>query len=82
MKKPIVGQPIANNREDIYHFEGIADQFNHGDPQDLAERIVELISDPQEMARLQAVNERTFEKHLAPQAVVRKMMGYLNSTRT
>ncbi len=77
--KPIVGQSVINNRDNLYQLEGVPEQFRYDDAQELVERIVELIHNPQEMDRLSEINKRVFDDHLSPPAIARLIWSHLNA---
>lgn len=75
--KPIVGQTVINNHDNLYQLEGVSDQFRYDDAQELVERIVELINNPDELDHLAQINQRVWEEHLAPPAIARKIWSHL-----
>lgn len=77
LAKPIVGQTLLNNRENMYQYDCFNEQFAYDDARVLAERVVALLEDPAEMARLEDINLRTFEQQLAPGIVTRGILERL-----
>lgn len=76
--KPIVGQSIINNRGNLYQLDNFSEQFIYDDSHELAERIITLVKDQEELDYLTKVNTRTFENHLSPMAISRLMFSHLD----
>jgi len=78
MAKPIVGQTIANNRERLYNFPNFDRQFDYDDPEQIANRVVELLDRPDEIDQLARSNATIYDRYLHPENVVSEILGYLN----
>lgn len=79
--KPIVGEPLLNNRQNLYAYPEFKEQFRYTDPIELADRLAELVADPAKLQALGDTNTETFEKHFTPEAVLDNIMAYLTRKR-
>jgi hypothetical protein len=76
--KPIVGEPLLNNRQNMYGYDHFSEQFNYSEPEAIAAKIAELAADPHRLQELKAANTATFEEHFTPLAVVRQLMRHIS----
>lgn len=81
MGKPIVGQTLANNRDMLYKNHYFDRQFAFDDPEELVNRIDELIQQPDELEMLAKANAETFDRYLTPEAAVSGLLAVLQSKR-
>ena len=72
-----MGEPLVNNRQNLYAYDGFSEQFNYTDPKEMADAIAELAADPVKLQQLGDTNTETFETHFTPLAVVRQIMNRL-----
>jgi hypothetical protein len=79
MAKPIVGQTLVNNRERLYNFPNFDRQFGYDDPEQIANRVIELLDRPDEMDQLARSNATIYDRYLHPKSVVSEILGHLNS---
>jgi hypothetical protein len=77
MGKAIVGETLLNNRDNMLAYDSFAEQFAYDDPRDMVERIVDLLGRPDELARLEQANTRTYEAHFTPGALVAGLLDQL-----
>ena len=77
MAKPIVGQTLANNRERLYKFPNFDRQFGYDDPEQIANRVIELLDRPDEMDQLTRSNATTYDRYLHPENVVSEVLEHL-----
>ena len=75
--KPIVGESLLNNRQNMYAYDDFSEQFNYGEPKEIADRIAELVADPVKLQQLGETNTATFENHFTPVAVVRQILKHM-----
>lgn len=69
MAKPIVGETLACNKEQLYSFDGFKEQFAHDDPAKLVGKAFQLLEDPIHREQLRKRNASTFDQHFTPQSV-------------
>lgn len=79
--KPVVGEPLLNNRQQMYTYDLFAEQFNFTEPNEIAERIAELIANPRELQQLQDANTATFENHFTPKGVAKQIVAQIEKER-
>jgi len=77
MGKPIAGETLMNNRENMYAYDRFDEQFAYDDPQELVERIIYLLENPRELAELRKVNTATFENHFTPKPLVKDILDQI-----
>jgi len=72
--KPVAGQVILNNVENVGGFEGFDEQFGLEEPEEIAERAFALLGDPERRTRLAQTNAATFDSRFTPVAVVSEIL--------
>jgi hypothetical protein len=77
MGKPIVGETLMNNRENMYAYDRFDEQFAFDDPQELVERVIYLLEHPAELHELREINTATFENHFAPNPLVKNILDQI-----
>ena len=75
--KAIVGEPLLNNRQNMYAYDHFSEQFNYTEPAEISGRIAEMVADSAELKQLSASNIATFEQHFTPIAVARQILDLL-----
>ncbi len=75
--KPILGEPLINNRQNLYAYTRFNEQFRYTDPIELADQISELVTDPVKLKEFGDTNIETFENHFTPDAVLNKIWDHL-----
>lgn len=78
MAKPIVGETLACNKEQLYSFDGFKEQFAHDDPAKLAAKAFQLLEDPIQIEELRNRNASTFDQYFTPQSVGVDILGKLD----
>ena len=74
---PIVGQSVANDVEVVRRSGQLRRQFGFDTPNQIAERVGQLLGNDEERAELSTENTRLFDAHLSPEAVTRRILGDL-----
>jgi len=64
--RPIVGQPLANNRQELLSYPNMEVQFSYESPVEMLQQIKTLINDENLRDKLAKSNVNTFEKYLSP----------------
>lgn len=77
MGKPIVGETLMNNKDNMYAYDRFGEQFAYDDPADLIDRVIYLLQNPQELEELRRTNIETFEKHFTPKPVVKQILDQI-----
>jgi hypothetical protein len=77
MGMPIAGQTIRVNTDGIMDSSHFDIQFAYDEPEQIADRVAELLSRPEELAMLGESNARVFDARFAPRATVDNMLGLL-----
>ena len=75
----IVGETILNNREMMYGFDYFEEQFAYDEPEEMIERIIDMLEHPTLIEDYSRANQETFEKRLAPGPVVAAILDKLES---
>jgi glycosyltransferase involved in cell wall biosynthesis len=78
MGKPIVGETLVNNRDNMYAYDRFDEQFAYDDPAELIDRVVYLLQNPQELEDLRRANIETFDYHFTPKPVVKHILDQLD----
>jgi hypothetical protein len=77
MGKPIVGETLFNNQENMYAYDRFDEQFAFDDPQELVARVIYLLEHPAELQELREINTATFENHFAPKPLVKNILDQI-----
>ena len=77
MGKPIVGETLLNNKENMYAYDRFDEQFAFDDPEEIVERVIYSLENPEGLEDLRRANIETFENHLAPKPVVKDILDQL-----
>jgi glycosyltransferase involved in cell wall biosynthesis len=77
MGKPIVGETLMNNRENMYAYDRFDEQFAYDDAQELVERVIYLLENPRVLEELGKANTATFENHFAPKPLVKNILDQI-----
>lgn len=77
MGMPIIGQTIINNRENLMHYDYFNIQFAYDDPKEIVYRAVEMIKQPELLAKLGKSNGEIFDEYFRPQSVVRGILEHI-----
>jgi hypothetical protein len=78
MGKPIVGETMMNNRDNMYAYDRFEEQFAYDDPAELIDRVIYLLQNPQELEALRRTNMETFDNHFTPKPVVKNILDQLD----
>lgn len=77
--KPIVGETILNNTENLYAYDRFDEQFAYDDPRQLVERIGFLLGQPSKLRELEKANTETFDRCLAPRPVIANVLNQIEN---
>lgn len=77
--KPIVGQTINNNSENIMDNPYFRDQFAFDEPKAIVEEMVKLIKDPERQKMLGESNAKVFDNKFSPQVTVENILSYFTN---
>ena len=75
--KPIIGQRLLNNAENLLKNPYFSEQFAFDDPESIVQEIVKLIRDPERQRILGESNARIFDSELSPKATVSEILNNL-----
>ena len=65
--KPIIGQSIVNNKEQLYCNDYFDEQFAHDTPKEISDHVKKLLNQPQKLALLGEANANTFDTRFTPE---------------
>ena len=75
--RPIVGQKLRHNRDTLYRHPYFDEQFAYEDPQEIVDKVVELLANPAKMEAIARSNEEVFESTLTPAAGIANILNAL-----
>lgn len=82
MGKPIIGQTLYNNKEELYRYSHFAEQFAFNNPVRIVEEAADLLYDPMRLQELGQSNAHVFDSHLDPTHTTADMLHRVLSKQT
>jgi glycosyltransferase involved in cell wall biosynthesis len=79
--KPIAGESLLNNRENMYKYDHFGEQFAYDDPEELVDRIIYLLKHPDYREELKQANIETFENSFTPKPVTQYILDQMSIQR-
>jgi hypothetical protein len=77
--KPIIGQPIQNNREFYYQNQFFNEQFAYEEPEEIAKHVNELLQHREKTASFARANANTFDTKFTPEITISNIMEKIYS---
>jgi hypothetical protein len=74
MAKPIVGQTILNNPEELYAYPHFSEQYAFDNPQQIVDQVANLLEQPTKVEELARSNGQVFDTHMTPAAVMERVL--------
>lgn len=79
MGKPIVGETLMNNRDNMYAYDHFKEQFAYDDPAELIDRVTYLLHNQQKLEDLRRANMETFDNYFTPKPIVKDILDQLDA---
>jgi hypothetical protein len=73
-KLPVIGQPIPKDRANLAGLDGFDDQFRYDDPATLVAAVAEALRDPKWLESTATRNAALFDRLLAPEVCVGRLL--------
>lgn len=74
MGMPIIGQTITNNTDNLMKNDYFDLQFSFNDPKEIVHNAVEIINQPELLAKLGKSNAEAFDQYFRPEIVIKEIL--------